>query len=299
MRVKKIMAASLLAAGTLLLGTIMPTVASAANNKPIIVGSKNVSESKTVSEIYALSLEHAGYKVTRKPNIANNVIFSSTQKGQIDVYPDYTGTIVETYLKKKGTGKSASEMAKIAHQGVAKYGLTTFNYAPGDNRQGIAMPTKIARKDHITNLSQLQKKANKIRFASQGEFEKRADGLPEMNKVYGKFNFKSIKDYDVNLLYRIMEQGKAEAAPVSTTDGQLATSKFTLIKDNKNIWPPYNLVPVVNKKAAKNYPKMEKTLNAVDAKLTTKQLVALNKKVNVNHQNYKTVAQNWYNQNMK
>ena len=144
MRFKKIVALSLLSIGGLLAGTIMPAVASAASNKPIIVGSKNVSESKTVSEIYALALEHEGYKVTRKPNISNNVIFSATQKGEVDVYPDYTGTIVEAYLKKKGTGKSASQMAKLAHDGIQKDGLSTFKYAPGDNRQGVAMPTKDA-----------------------------------------------------------------------------------------------------------------------------------------------------------
>lgn len=299
MKVKQALITSLVAATVLILGAAVPSVASAASNKPIIVGSKNVSESKTISEIYALTLEHEGYKVTRKPNIANNVIFQATQKGQVDVYPDYTGTIVEAYLKKRASGKSTSEIAKIAHQGVQKDGLTTFDYAPGDNRQGIAMPTKVAKRDHISDLSQLQKKADKIRFASQGEFEKRADALPAMNKAYGKFDFKSIKDYDVNLLYKIMEQGKADAAPVSTTDGQLATGKFTLIKDNKNIWPPYNLVPVANQKAAKSHPKMARALNKVDAKLTTKQLTTLNRKVNVDGQNYKTVAKNWYEHNIK
>lgn len=161
------------------------------------------------------------------------------------------------------------------------------------------MRTSVANKYHIKNLSDLQKNASKIRFASQGEFEKRPDALPGMNKTYGKFHFKSIKDYDTSLLYKIMSQGKADAAPVSTTDGQLATSKFTLLKDNKHLWPPYNLVPLANKKAVKSHPKMEKTLNQVDAKLTTKQLIQLNKKVSVQGQNYKTVARNWYNQNMK
>ena len=107
------------------------------------------------------------------------------------------------------------------------------------------------------------------------------DALPEMNKVYGKFDFKSIKDYNINLLYKIMEQGKAQAAPFSTTDGQLATGKFILLKDNKNIWPRMRFSPVVNKKAAKSHPKMEQALNKVDAKLTTKQLTDLNKKVNI------------------
>ena len=108
MKFKKIMLVSLFGVITLLAGAIVPTVASAATSKPIIVGSKNVSESKTVSEIYAIALEKAGYKVTRKPNISNNVIFKAAQKGQVDVYPEYTGTIVESYLKKDGQGKTSA-----------------------------------------------------------------------------------------------------------------------------------------------------------------------------------------------
>lgn len=283
----------------LLISLILPATASASSSKSIIVGSKSFSESKTVSEIYAIALEHAGYKVIRKPNIANSVVYRVVKTGQIDVYPEYTGTIVETYLKKNGSGKTANQMAKIASRGVKKNGLVTFKYAPGDNRQGIGMRTSIARKYGIKNLSDLQKNAGKIRFVSQGEFDKRADALPGMNKKYGKFNFKSHKDYDDSLKYMIMSEGKGDAAPVSTTDGQLATSKFTLLKDNKSLWPPYNLVPLVNKKSARVHPKMEKTLNKVDAKLTTKQLLSLNKKVDVQGKNYRMVALNWYNQNMK
>ena len=276
-------------------GVSSPTVSASA--KPIIVGSKSFSESKTVSEIYALALEHAGYKVLRKPNISNSVVYKAVKTGQIDVYPEYTGTIVEAYLKKNASGKSAPQIAKLAKDGVKKEGLVTFNYAPGDNRQGVGIRTSVAKKYNIKTLSDLQKKANKILFVSQGEFDKRADALPGMNKKYGKYNFKSQKDYDDSLKYKIMSQGKGDAAPVSTTDGQLATSKFTLLKDNKNLWPPYNLVPLVNKKSAESHPKMEKALNKIDAKLTTKQLTNLNKKVDVDGQNYKTVAKNWYNAN--
>ena len=276
-------------------GVSSPTVSASA--RPIIVGSKSFSESKTVSEIYALALEHAGYKVVRKPNISNSVVYKAVKTGQIDVYPEYTGTIVEAYLKKNASGKSAPQIAKLAKDGVKKEGLVTFNYAPGDNRQGVGIRTSVAKKYNIKTLSDLQKKANKIRFVSQGEFDKRADALPGMNKKYGKYNFKSQKDYDDSLKYKIMSQGKGDAAPVSTTDGQLATSKFTLLKDNKNLWPPYNLVPLVNKKSAESHPKMEKALNKIDAKLTTKQLTNLNKKVDVDGQNYKTVAKNWYNAN--
>lgn len=289
----------LLAVTFVLLGGEFASNAKAASRRPIIVGSKNFTESKIVSEIYALALIHAGYNVIRKPNIANSFVYQAVKTGQVDVYPEYTGTIVETYLKKNGSGKTAAQMAQIARKGIAKKGLVMFNYAPGDNRQGIAVRTSIAEQYHLKTLSDLQKNASKIRFVSQGEFDKRADALPGMEKKYGQFNFKSHKDYDSSLKYKIMAQGKGDAAPVSTTDGQLATNKFRLLNDNKSLWPPYNLVPLVNKTAAKNYPRMEKALNEVDAKLTTAQLTSLNKKVDVDGQNYKDVAKNWYNHNMK
>lgn len=271
----------------------------AASNHPIIVGSKTSPESKTVSEIYALALEHAGYRVTRKQNIANSVVYKATKSGQIGIYPDYTGTIVEAYHQQNGQGKSSAQMDRLARRDAAKDGLALLNYAPGNDSQGVGMRTSIARKYHIRTLSDLQRHAGQIRLASQGEFEKRADALPAMNKAYGKFHFKSIKDYDSSLLYVIMAHDQADAAPVSTTDGQLATGQFTLLKDNKHIWPPYNLVPVVNRQILRTHPRMAKVINRVDAKLTTKQLLAMNKKVGAEGQNYKTAARNWYQENMR
>lgn len=271
----------------------------AASSKPIIVGSKNFTESETVSEIYALALEHAGYRVVRKQNIANSVVYQAVQTGQVDVYPEYTGTIVETYMKKNGSGKTANQMANLAQRGMAKKGLITLKYAPGDDRQGIAVRTSVARKYGIKNISDLQRHADKLRLVSQGEFDKRADALPGMNKRYGHFNFKSVTDYDDSLKYRIMSEGKGDVAPVSTTEGQLATGEFTLLKDDRHLWPPYNLVPLANKRAVKAHPGMVKVLNRVDAKLTTRQLLHLNKQVDVDGATYKSAARNWYDANMK
>ncbi len=285
---------------TLVVAFALPVTGNATSSKPIIVGSKSFTESKIVSEIYALALEKAGYKVTRKQNISNSVVFRAVQSGQVNVYPEYTGTIVDAYLKQSTANKSASQIAAAAKKGVSKYKLTTLTPAPGNDSQGIAVTTKVAKKYHIYTLSELQKKASKIRFVSQGEFDQRADALPGMNKKYGKFNFKSSKDYDDNLKYKILSEGKGDAAPVSTTDGQLANgNKYTLLKDDKHLWPAYNLVPLVQKSTLKDYPKLASTLNRVDKKLTTKVLTQLNKKVDVDGQSYQTVAKNWFNQNMK
>ncbi|WP_297817920.1 glycine betaine ABC transporter substrate-binding protein [uncultured Lactobacillus sp.] len=269
----------------------------AKNQTPITIGSKNFTESKIVMQIYADALKQAGYNVKTKPNISSSVVYQAIKSGQIDIYPEYTGTIAMTYLKEHIVGKTPAQIAKIAQEGMAKQNLATLSYAPGSDAQGIAIKSSIAKKYGIKTISDLQKKANKIRFASQGEFDKREDGIPGLEKVYGKFNFKSEKVYDPSLKYKVLARGDGDITPASTTEGQLATKDYFVLKDNKNFWPAYNLVPLVRQKTLKTDPGIKKILNKIDAKLTTKELTRLNKKVDVDGQNYQIVARNWLDKN--
>ncbi len=263
----------------------------------ITIGSKNFSESKVVMQIWADALKKEGYKVKTKPNISSSVVYQAIKSGQVDLYPEYTGTIAMTYLKEHIVGKDAQYIATRARKGMQKQNLTTLDYAPGNDAQGIAIRTSVAKKYSIKNISDLQKKADKIRFASQGEFDKREDGIPGLEKVYGKFNFKSHKVYDPSLKYQILAKGEGDITPASTTEGQLATGKYFALTDNKHFWPAYNLVPLVRNSTLKSDPGIKKILNKIDRKLTTAELRKLNKKVDVDGQSYQKVAQNWINQN--
>lgn len=263
----------------------------------IVLGSKNFSESKVVMQIWADALKKEGYNVKTKPNISSSVVYQAIKSGQVDLYPEYTGTIAMTYLKGHIVGKDTKDIAKIARAGMKKQKLTTLDYAPGNDAQGIAIRTSIAKKYGIKTISDLQKKSNKIRFASQGEFDKREDGIPGLEKVYGKFNFKSHKIYDPSLKYQILAKGEGDITPASTTEGQLATGKFFALKDNKQFWPAYNLVPLVRDNTLKSNPGIKKILNKIDNKLTTTELQKLNKKVDVDGQSYQKVAQDWIKAN--
>lgn len=263
----------------------------------ITIGSKNFSESKIVMQIWTDALKKDGYNVKTKPNISSSVVYQAIKSKQIDLYPEYTGTIAMTYLKGKIVGKSADAIANIARKGMKKQGLTTLNYAPGNDAQGIAIRTSVAKKYGIKTISDLQKKANKIRFASQGEFDKREDGIPGLTKVYGKFNFKSHKVYDPSLKYQILAKGEGDITPASTTEGQLATGKYFALTDNKHFWPAYNLVPLVRNQTLKDNPGIKKVLNKIDRKLTTTELQKFNKKVDVDGQSYQSVAKDWVDKN--
>lgn len=248
-------------------------------------------------QIWADALRQKGYKVQTKPNIASSVIYKAIQAKQVDLYPEYTGTIAMAYLGKHIVGKTPQQIATIAQKGMAKKNLTTLAYAPGNDSQGIAIRTVIAKKYHIYDISQLQKKASKIRYASQGEFDKREDGIPGLTKVYGSFHFKSHKVYDMSLRYKILAKGEADITPASTTEGQLATKQFMALKDNKHFWPAYNLVPLIRRQTLKANPGVKKILAKIDRKLTTRELTLLNKKVDVDGQPYQTVARNWLKKN--
>lgn len=267
------------------------------SKSPITIGSKNFTESKIVMQIYADVLKKAGYNVKTKPNISSSVVYQAIKSGQVDLYPEYTGTIAMTYLKKHIIGKTPDQIAAIVKEGVAKENLTTLNYAPGSDAQGIAIRTSVAKKYGIKTISDLQKKADKIRLASQGEFDKREDGIPGLEKTYGKFNFKSEKIYDPSLKYKVLARGDCDITPASTTEGQLATKDFFALKDDKNFWPAYNLVPLVREKTLKDNPGIKRILNKIDAKLTTKELTLLNKKVDVDGKSYQAVAREWLKNN--
>lgn len=264
---------------------------------PITIGSKNFTESKIVMQIYADALKEKGYNVKTKPNISSSVVYQAIKSGQVDLYPEYTGTIALAYLKAHIVGKTPEQIAQIAKKGVRRENLTTLNYAPGSDAQGIAIRTSVAQKYGIKTISDLQKKSSKIRFASQGEFDKREDGIPGLEKVYGKFHFKSEKVYDPSLKYKVLARGDGDITPASTTEGQLATKDFFALKDDKHFWPAYNLVPLISEKTLKANPGVKNILNKIDAKLTTKELTLLNKKVDVDGESYQAVAQEWIKNN--
>lgn len=225
------------------------------------------------------------------------MVYQAIKAGQVDLYPEYTGTIAMSYLDKHIVGKNAAQIADIARNGMAKHELVTLAYAPGSDSQGIAIRSSVAKKDGIYTISDLQKKAKEIRYVSQGEFDKREDGLPGLSKVYGPFHFKSHKVYDMSLRYKILAKGEGDITPASTTEGQLATKKYLALKDNKHFWPAYNLVPLIRQQSLKQNPGVKKILNKIDKKLTTKELTLLNKKVDVDGQSYQKVAQEWVKKN--
>lgn len=261
----------------------------------IRVGSKDFTESLVVAEIYALALEDAGYKVERNMNIAGSVIHTSITNDEIDLYPEYTGTGLLAVLKMDLITDPEEVYQTVKEEYNKQFKITWLDQSQANDSNGLVIRTDLAKKYGIYTVSDLQKQADKIRVASQGEFEYREDGIPGLEKVYGKFNFKSITLYDNGLKYKILENGEADVAPAYTTEGQLTnTDLFTLLKDDKNFWPPYYLAPIVRNEVLEKNPDIAGILNKISAKLDTETVTMLNAKVDVDKLEYEEVAKDFY-----
>ena len=261
----------------------------------IRVGSKDFTENEIVGELYALALEDAGYEVERIFDIAGSVIHTSIVNDEIDLYPEYTGTGLISILQLDPITDPQEVYDTVKEAYEEQFSLTWLDYAQANDGQGLFISKAASDEYGILTISDLQANADKLRFASQGEFDEREDGLPGLEKIYGPFEFKSSKIYDNGLKYSIVENDEADVAPAYTTEGRLAEKdKFVLLEDDKQAWPPYNLAPVVRDDVLEENPDIAEILGKVNAALDTETITALNAQVDVGKEEVEDVAADFY-----
>ena len=261
----------------------------------IRMGSKDFTENLVIAEIYALALEDNGYTVERVSNISSSLIHNSIVNDEIDLYPEYTGTGLLSVLGEDMETDPEKVYKTVKKEYEEQFNLTWLDYASANDSQGLVIRTEVANSLNIKTISDLQAHASELRFASQGEFDEREDGLPGLEKTYGTFNWQSSKVYDNSLKYSVLENDEADVTPAYTTEGQLVnTDEFTLLEDDKQFWPPYNLAPVVRDNILDDNPDIKTILNNISAKLDTETVTELNAKVDVDGQEYTDVAKEYY-----
>lgn len=289
-RIKK--AAALALAAVMAIGL---TACAGSGKDAIRVGSKDFTEGLIISEIYAVALEDAGYKVERKQNIAGSVVHTALINNEIDLYPEYTGTGLLTILQMDMITDPEEVYRTVKDEYEKRFNVTWLDYSKANDGQGLVIRTDIADQLGIRTISDLQSHAPELRFASQGEFDQRDDGLPALERAYGAFDWKSSRVYDGGLKYEVLSNGEADVAPAYTTEGPLAEKdKYTLLIDDKQVWPPYNLAPVVRDDALEKNPEIAGILNKISAALDTETVTALNAKVDVDKREYEEVAREYY-----
>lgn len=241
------------------------------------VGSKNFTESFVIAEIYAQSLEAAGLRVTRLFNLGSTQIaMAAMARGNIDLYPEYTGTALIDVLHLPPIANSAKAYAVVARLFAERYRIVWLPPSRMNDSQALATTRAIAARNGLATLSDVARAASKLRLATIQEFLARPDGLPGLQRFYGGFRFREIRTYDIALKYRALLEGKADIASAFSTDGAIAADDLVVLRDDRHFWSAYNVAPVVRSATLSAHPRIASVLDAVSPKITDRAAQRMN-----------------------
>ncbi|MGO4675869.1 glycine betaine ABC transporter substrate-binding protein [Bosea sp. 2YAB26] len=265
---------------------------SAAAAQTIKIGSKNFTEQFIVAELYAAALEGAGFKVERKINLGGTLVAHEALKsGAIDLYPEYTGTGLNAVMKAQGVTETDPEkvrgMVKAFYE--KEFNLTWLKPSGINNGYAIVVRPETAKEYNLKTLTDLGKVSSKLRLGAGTEFVDRRDGIAGLKEVYGA-EFAEFKQFAaLRLRYEALNQKQVDIANGFSTDWQIAAEKFVALDDDKSLFPPYFLAPVVRPEIAGNA-KVVEILEKVGAALDNATMQELNRQVEVDKKEPRVVA---------
>ncbi len=263
-----------------------------ASKGTIAVGSKNFTEQFILGEIYAQTLEAQGFTVRRRLNLGSEqVAYKALKGGSIDMYPEYTGTALTSFFKVKtdDVPKDADEAYEQAKAEYAKNNITALKRTPFQNTYIIASTKATADKlGNPKTASELFAKDPKLSISGFPECRQRQDCLLGLRSVYG---FKG-KFVSSDGKFSDLDGGQSQLTLAFSTDPQLAlTDKYAAYEDDKSFFPPYNITLGIRDSTVKKIgDEAVQTLEAVQEGMTEEAMRELNRRVELDKQQFKRVA---------
>jgi osmoprotectant transport system substrate-binding protein len=260
------------------------------DTKTIIVGSADFPESQLLATIYAKALAAKGIEVETKLSIGSREVYMpALLDGSIDLLPEYSGATL-SYLDKNATAHSPEDVA-TALKKVLPEGVSMLTHSAAQDSDGVAVTRATAEKYKLKTIADLAPVASELVLGGPPEWKTRKEGIIGLKELYG-LEFQSFKSLDVGgpLTLSALVNGQVHAANLFSTDPAIAANDLIVLEDVKNLFPAQNIVPVIATPKVSDV--VTKTLDAVSAALTTKDLVVMNGRL-ANHDSFDVVAGDW------
>jgi osmoprotectant transport system substrate-binding protein len=260
--------------------------------KPAVtIGTKDFTEEFVLGELYTQALKAKGYQVNLKKNIGSTeIIDKALTSNQIDAYPEYTGVAAAVTFGKDKLYKTPEETAADVKMLYEERGQAVSSLTPFQDVDAIATKKEFAEKNGLTSLEDLNKLPS-FTLGARPEFKSRFTGLKGMEQVYGIDNAK-FKQLALGLQYTALDKGDVDSANIFSTDAQLASGKYTVLKDPKGVFGFQNVYFVINK------PKLDAlggqqfmdVIDSVNKLLTNEAMQSMNSAVDIDKKDPAEVA---------
>jgi osmoprotectant transport system substrate-binding protein len=265
---------------------------------PVRLGTKNFTEEYVVGQLYAQALRAKGFRIELKNDIGSSeIVDRALAGGAIDMYPEYTGVIVQEIAHEKRLPRSAGDTYARAKAFQAKRGFAILAPTPGQDVLANAVRPAFARKHGLKTTADLKRIAS-FRYGGPSENRTRFQGVVGMRQVYKLTNLRYVP-LKIEERYQALQSGKVDMIGAFTTEPQLRdTSKITVLSDPAGIFGFQQIVPVIKKQVLdREGPDFAQVVNDVSAKLTNKVLRDLNAAVDIERRPAADVAREFLQRN--
>ncbi|BCA95297.1 quaternary ammonium transporter [Legionella antarctica] len=248
----------------------------------LVIGSKNFTEQYVLGYLMADLIEAKTHlHVDKKFNLGTTAILQNALlSGQVDLYPEYTGTAYLVVLKQKKIKNPQKTYQFVQDAYLNQFQLVWLSPFGFYNAESLAVKEQFAEQNNLINLSDLVQMGSQITLAAPAEFLSRPDGLPGLTHVYG-FKFKKIVQMQPDLVYHAIQNDKVQAIGAFTTDGRITEFNLRLLTDNKHFYPPYYAAPVIRNSVLKKYPQIAVVLKPLLGTIDNETMQHLNYLVDV------------------
>jgi osmoprotectant transport system permease protein len=244
------------------------------------VGSKRFTESYILGEIVRLTLADAGVAAEHKPGLGNTgILEQALASGAVDVYPEYTGTIVRELLHREGNPSLLELNTWLAPRGLKAAVPLGFN-----NSYALALREADAQQLGVRTLSDLKRlPEGSLILGLSHEFQARADGWPALQKAYG-LPQKPGPSLDHGLAYEAIQAGQVDLIDIYATDAKVGRYKLRVLVDDLNFFPRYDAVLLM--RAGVDV----QPLLPLDGRISGSAMIAMNAQVELDGLPYAEVA---------
>lgn len=265
----------LLTLSTLLLLTGATASVGAADDPEVVVGSKSFTESVILGEMLVQLAEDAGGAARHRRQLGGTrVLWSALLEGEIDAYPEYTGTLLRETLAEVGLADAAELERYLSSLSISMTPPLGFN-----NTYAIGVKAELADRMELRRISDLRDHPDLI-LGFGNEFMERSDGWPGLRDRY-RLPQQNVRGLDHDLAYRGLESGALHVTDLYSTDAEIAYYGLRALEDDLAFFPRYDAVVLYRTDLAHRLPRIVSSFSRLAGIIDEKSMSRMNARVKI------------------
>ncbi len=276
----------------IMIGIILFVLTACGEKETIVLASKPMTEQFIVSEmIMALIEQETDLEVEYKEGVGGGTsnIHPAMESGEIDMYPEYTGTGWMLVLKEdliQNPDKLYEAVKEAYEETYQIYWSEQYGF---NNTFGLAMKRELAEELNIKTYSDLARESSNLIIGAEHDFYGRDDGFPGLVDTYG-FQFEKEIGMDIGLKYQAIESEEVDVINIFSTDGKLKEYDMVVLEDDLYFFPSYYAATLIRMETLEKYPELKTVLAMLDGQISNEEITYMNYLVEIERKDPKEVA---------